>query len=79
MGRHRSHTNDDVGCSIKLLNKEGDHVTSAMGCYGTILVANASFWWPYLMTDNPGYMYTLMVCLKFEEGNYYILYLKNVN
>lgn len=51
----------DVGCSMKLLDNEGGHVTSAMGCQGSIVVANATLWWPYLMSENPGYMYTLMV------------------
>lgn len=54
---------DGVGCSVKLLDKEGDHITSAMGCVGTIKISNASLWWPYLMHSNPGYMYTLMVCI----------------
>lgn len=46
---------------MKLLDNEGGHVTSAMGCQGSIIVANATLWWPYLMSENPGYMYTLMV------------------
>nr|XP_027216434.1 beta-glucuronidase-like [Penaeus vannamei] len=45
-------TEDNVGCSVKLLDNEGDHVTSAMGCVGTIKISNASLWWPYLMHSN---------------------------
>ncbi|KAK3859234.1 hypothetical protein Pcinc_034635 [Petrolisthes cinctipes] len=59
----------EVGCSMKLLDIEGDHVTSAMGCQGTIVVTNASLWWPYLMSENPGYMYTLLVAVSDAEGN----------
>ncbi|XP_071538657.1 beta-glucuronidase-like isoform X2 [Panulirus ornatus] len=57
-----------VGCSIKVLNNKGDHVTSAMGCYGSILVTNASLWWPYLMAEESGYMYTLLVAVSDETG-----------
>ncbi|XP_037782675.1 beta-glucuronidase-like isoform X5 [Penaeus monodon] len=59
---------DGVGCSVKLLDKEGDHITSAMGCVGTIKISNASLWWPYLMHSNPGYMYTLMVAVSDAFG-----------
>ncbi|XP_042857678.1 beta-glucuronidase-like isoform X1 [Penaeus japonicus] len=59
---------DSVGCSVKLLNNEGDHITSAMGCVGTIKISNASLWWPYLMHSNPGYMYTLMVAVSDASG-----------
>ncbi|KAK7058721.1 hypothetical protein SK128_008184, partial [Halocaridina rubra] len=58
-----------VGCSIKLLNKTGGHVQSAMGCVGTIKVTNATFWWPYLMSEDPGYQYTMMVAVSDEQGN----------
>nr|XP_027216972.1 beta-glucuronidase-like [Penaeus vannamei] len=61
-------TEDNVGCSVKLLDNEGDHVTSAMGCVGTIKISNASLWWPYLMHSNPGYMYTLMAAVSDEHG-----------
>ncbi|KAK4302474.1 hypothetical protein Pmani_025435 [Petrolisthes manimaculis] len=59
----------EVGCSMKLLDNEGDHVTSAMGCQGTIEISNASLWWPYLMSENPGYMYTLLVAVSDADGN----------
>nr|XP_045617692.1 beta-glucuronidase-like isoform X2 [Procambarus clarkii] len=66
---NRSKKAKSVGCSIKLLNQEGNHVTSAMGCAGSILVSNASLWWPYLMSDNPGYLYTLVVAVSDDAGN----------
>ncbi|XP_069954209.1 beta-glucuronidase isoform X6 [Cherax quadricarinatus] len=69
MGPKKKKQSDSVGCSIKLLNNDGDHVTSAMGCQGSIMVVNASFWWPYLMSDNPGYLYTLEVAVSDDAGN----------
>ncbi|XP_064089809.1 beta-glucuronidase-like isoform X6 [Macrobrachium nipponense] len=57
------------GCSIKLLDKNGAHVKSAMGCVGSIKVENATLWWPYLMDENPGYQYTMIVAVSDEEGN----------
>lgn len=51
------------GCSVKVYNAEDKHIKSAIGCTGEIAIENATFWWPYLMADNPGYMYTLMVNL----------------
>ncbi|XP_068249999.1 beta-glucuronidase-like isoform X5 [Palaemon carinicauda] len=58
-----------AGCSIKLLDKNGAHVKSAMGCVGSIKVENATLWWPYLMDENPGYQYTMIVAVSDEEGN----------
>ncbi|CAL4070156.1 unnamed protein product, partial [Meganyctiphanes norvegica] len=62
-----SHKNS--GCSLKLVDLQGQHVTSAMGCIGSIKVVNASLWWPYLMDPNPGYQYTLKVTVSDASGN----------
>ncbi|XP_045127960.1 beta-glucuronidase-like isoform X2 [Portunus trituberculatus] len=66
MGPHRL---GDIGCSLKVLNQEKKYVTSAIGCRGTIVLSNASLWWPYLMSDNPGYQYTLMVAVSSASGD----------
>ncbi|XP_050696956.1 beta-glucuronidase-like isoform X2 [Eriocheir sinensis] len=66
MGPHRL---GDIGCSLKVLDQNRLYVTSAIGCEGTILLTNASLWWPYLMADNPGYQYTLMVSVADPRGN----------
>lgn len=50
----------DVGCSFKVYSKNMKYLTSGIGCQGTIRIANASLWWPYLMSDNPGYQYNIM-------------------
>lgn len=58
MGPHRL---DDIGCSFKVYTQGMKYVTSGIGCQGTILIANASLWWPYLMSENAGYQYTFVV------------------
>ena len=72
MGPHRL---GDIGCSLKVLNQEREYVTSAIGCQGSIQISNASLWWPYLMSNNPGYQYTLMVGNRKDDqyilGNVY--------
>ncbi|XP_042211012.1 beta-glucuronidase-like isoform X1 [Homarus americanus] len=60
--------NDAPGCSMKVLDKDGSHVTSAIGCQGSIMISNASLWWPYLMSEDPGYLYTLKVAVSDTEG-----------
>lgn len=66
MGPHRL---EDTGCSLKVLNQEKKYITSAIGCQGTIMLSNATLWWPYLMSDNPGYQYTLMVAVSSTDGD----------
>lgn len=34
---------------------------------GRIEITNAKFWWPYLMDEEPGYLYTLRVSMKSSE------------
>lgn len=57
-----------AGCSLKLLDIQGEHVTSAVGCFGSIKIDNAHLWWPYLMDPNPGYQYTLKVAVSDSSG-----------
>ena len=52
--------------SVTVLDKHGNSVGSALGAQGSIEIQNANFWWPYTMTsDEPAYLYTLQVILKF--------------
>ncbi|XP_063847967.1 beta-glucuronidase-like isoform X3 [Scylla paramamosain] len=66
MGPHRL---GNIGCSLKVLNQARKYVTSAIGCQGTIVLPNATLWWPYLMSDDPGYQYTLMVAVSGASGD----------
>lgn len=47
--------------AITVLDKDKNSVASSNSQNGTINVPNAKFWWPYLMNDDPGYLYTLQV------------------
>ena len=46
------------------------------GLKGSIIVSNATFWWPYTTNSNPGYQYTLRVALKDKDSTIDVYYLK---
>ncbi|GLG94854.1 Beta-glucuronidase [Gryllus bimaculatus] len=57
-------------CYVDLLDKDGNIVVADNGqgdLQGRLDVPNAKLWWPYLMHENPGYLYTLQVRLKSNE------------
>ncbi|KAL7635568.1 UNVERIFIED_CONTAM: hypothetical protein RMT77_014637 [Armadillidium vulgare] len=60
---------EEVSCSLKLYDQNDEHVLSSIGCIGEISVDNANFWWPYLVDENPGYLYELQVSLSDAQGN----------
>lgn len=53
-----------VSCRVEVYDQSGSFIVDSIAdsnLSGSISIANASFWWPYLMHKNPGYMYTLKV------------------
>lgn len=46
---------------VEVIDKNKKVVATNNGANGEIKIANANLWWPYLMDDNPGYLYTLRV------------------
>uniref|UniRef100_A0A8C5GUP4 Beta-glucuronidase n=1 Tax=Gouania willdenowi TaxID=441366 RepID=A0A8C5GUP4_GOUWI len=48
---------------LTLMDKEGHCVASSSGSVGALKVADVKLWWPYLMHENPGYLYSLEVHL----------------
>lgn len=58
---------ETLNCSITVLNNENvrEKITvitnDEEGLSGVIKIENAKLWWPYLMHEEPGYMYTLEV------------------
>lgn len=58
---------ETLNCSITVLNNENVrekftvYSNDAEGLSGTVKIENAQLWWPYLMNDVSGYMYTLEV------------------
>ncbi|KAK7065379.1 hypothetical protein SK128_002912 [Halocaridina rubra] len=57
-------------CVIEVLDKLGEPVANTTGCSGTIRVANANFWWPYMMAAQPGYLYTLWISINDGTGRW---------
>lgn len=58
---------ETLNCSITVLNNENvrekfiAYPYDTEGLTGTIKIENVKLWWPYLMDESPGYMYTLEV------------------
>ncbi|MED6259370.1 hypothetical protein ATANTOWER_021611 [Ataeniobius toweri] len=48
---------------VTLMDTGGHCVASSNESSGVLKVADVNLWWPYLMHENPGYLYSLEVCL----------------
>ncbi|XP_068600766.1 beta-glucuronidase [Brachionichthys hirsutus] len=48
---------------VTLTDKDGHSVASSGGASGSLSVADVKAWWPYLMHEDPGYLYSLEVRL----------------
>lgn len=46
---------------VTLIDKDGRSVASSSEPSGVLKVVDVKLWWPYLMHDNPGYLYSLEV------------------
>ncbi|MFT7797092.1 beta-glucuronidase [Arapaima gigas] len=46
---------------VILTDKDGQCVATSSGSSGSLKVVDVNLWWPYLMHENPGYLYTLEV------------------
>lgn len=46
---------------VTLMDKDRHCVTSSSDQSGVLKVVDVNLWWPYLMHENPGYLYTLEV------------------
>ncbi|XP_039870624.1 beta-glucuronidase isoform X2 [Simochromis diagramma] len=49
--------------NITLMDKDGHFVASSNGSSGGLKVVDVKLWWPYLMHENPGYLYSMKVHL----------------
>ncbi|GAA6070403.1 beta-glucuronidase isoform X1, partial [Tachysurus ichikawai] len=60
---------------VTLMDKDKRCVANANGTFGVLKVPEVNLWWPYLMSQNPGYLYSMEVQLKAESGDvdYYTL------
>ncbi|KAL3971367.1 glutaminyl-peptide cyclotransferase [Sarotherodon galilaeus] len=48
---------------VTLMDKDGHCVASANAPSGVLKVVDVKLWWPYLMHENPGYLYSMEVHL----------------
>ncbi|XP_075709032.1 beta-glucuronidase [Rhinoderma darwinii] len=54
---------------VSLRCQDGQEVATALGAVGQLKVANAKLWWPYLMNENPGYLYSFEVKIRADTNN----------
>ncbi|XP_068457489.1 beta-glucuronidase [Clinocottus analis] len=54
--------------SVTLMDKNGRCVASSSEPAGVLKVIDVNLWWPYLMHENPGYLYSMEVRLKAADG-----------
>ncbi|KAM3869598.1 beta-glucuronidase [Diretmus argenteus] len=47
--------------TVTLKDKDGRCVASSSGTSGVLKVTDVKLWWPYLMHENPGYLYSMEV------------------
>lgn len=52
--------------AVTLRCQDGQEVATALGAVGQLKVANVNLWWPYLMSENPGYLYSFEVKMKVD-------------
>ncbi|XP_070573101.1 beta-glucuronidase-like isoform X3 [Ptychodera flava] len=55
---------NDVICQVDLLDKDGKTVSSKKGLQDQLSVSKAHFWWPYTMSNDSAYLYTLKVSIS---------------
>lgn len=46
---------------VTLMDNDGRCVARAEGTLGVLKVSEVNLWWPYLMHQNPGYLYSMEV------------------
>lgn len=46
---------------VSLIDKDGRSVASSSEPSGVLKVVDVKLWWPYLMHENPGYLYSMEV------------------
>ena len=54
----------NVQCTVQILDKNGSKIGEFHSCQNTVELNQVHFWWPYLMSENYGYLYTLVVWVQ---------------
>ncbi|XP_037543361.1 beta-glucuronidase-like [Nematolebias whitei] len=55
--------------TVTLIDKKGHCVVSSNTSFGVLKVADVKLWWPYLMHEIPGFLYTMEVRLMAESSS----------
>ncbi|XP_058457881.1 beta-glucuronidase isoform X3 [Malaya genurostris] len=59
---------NDLQATVKVIDKDGTvvgvDIATGTALKGVVIVKNVKPWWPYLMHEDPGYMYTMEVTLE---------------
>ncbi|KAB7495571.1 Beta-glucuronidase, partial [Armadillidium nasatum] len=55
-------------CSVEIYDESDVIIESSNSCQGEITIGEPNLWWPYLMSDDPGYQYTLRAYVTDSEG-----------
>ncbi|XP_069556769.1 beta-glucuronidase-like [Brachyistius frenatus] len=55
---------------VTLMDNEGHSVSSSSESSGVLKVADVKLWWPYLMHESPGYLYSVEVQLMAADGKW---------
>ncbi|KAJ8266341.1 hypothetical protein GJAV_G00129290 [Gymnothorax javanicus] len=54
---------------VTLSDRDGRCVATASGSSGILKIVDVHLWWPFLMHENPGYLYSLEVQARAENGS----------
>lgn len=52
---------NNVTYQVSVVDEDEKVVATGNDLQGNLVVSKAKLWWPYLMSDTPGYQYTLRV------------------
>lgn len=62
------HGTSTFSMKVNLVDKDGHSVATASEQSGVLQVADVQLWWPYLMHENPAYLYSLEVRRRLEPA-----------
>ncbi|XP_018105161.1 beta-glucuronidase isoform X2 [Xenopus laevis] len=60
---------ESYSVSVTLRDRQGQMVAHSVEANGHLVVADAKLWWPYLMHEEPGYLYSLEVMILAKNVN----------
>ncbi|XP_053609774.1 beta-glucuronidase isoform X2 [Plodia interpunctella] len=74
----RGSIDEEVTCQVVIFDRNKKQVSAARNCSGVMDIPQAHLWWPYLMHDDPGYLYTFTAALVNSHGELVDLYSEKI-